>query len=235
MSPKQFKQEIINHYMDQDGLVSPDRNPTRWSTGNGLLYTGLFYTICSILQETTDADTAHFQESVKRCYVEDHKGLLNRNPKRPDHESHDDYIGVVVASLLLGTRNKCDVWSYGKRNFWVFDNRLPERLFTLGAVSSWHGRFPLQLALYHYACSENPGIFLKLLARAALYLSTFEKKSNAEAWARNWLIVQALKKVGALKSAVHHWEIEFMRRYMSLSCCLQLAFGHQHPFAKAPI
>src|SRR6267154_669901 len=118
MDKLHFKEQILNYYLDGDGQVTVDKNPTKWSTGNGLLHTGLFYMILAINQILDDADKLRFRKAVDDCWVRAKSGhvipgLLNRNPGRPDLEGQDDYVGVCGGSYCVRDDSASNIVIYG--------------------------------------------------------------------------------------------------------------------------
>ncbi len=94
-----FRSDIESLYTDKEGLVSKDVNPTEWSSGNGLLYTSIYYTLLKLRNELIPSDVVEF----KRIYtsLQNFPGTFNRNVNRTDLNAHDDLTGLVACSRLI--------------------------------------------------------------------------------------------------------------------------------------
>lgn len=114
------KQDVLDHYLDVDGLVTIDRDPSKWSTGNGLMHLGFFTCLLAGGDNLTAADVVRFNSAVRGCQVA--PGLYDRNPGRPDADSHDDANGVVSGSVVCGLPFHRDVLIYGLKHFFFYDN-----------------------------------------------------------------------------------------------------------------
>lgn len=221
-----FKSEVLQHYLDVDGLVALDREPTRWSTGNGLLYTGLFYTLLALNGELDEEDRARFAKAVARCEVE--PGLYNRNPGRPDWEAHDDYVGVAAASYFLKAPFAGDIVDYGEINEWCFDNTKPGEL----SLKAYHGRFPGRIGFYYMATGSKPGFFRRVAFSSAVKNDTTETRRDAGEVILRWLQVQVAKDLGVCPIACEDWEQSFKIAWGDEATLFRVALNApEHPFS----
>lgn len=227
-----FREEVIAHFMDEEGLVSGVRDPGKWTSGNGLLYTGIFYTLLCLRREVQPGDMERFKKTVNLCYVDRGSqvfpGLLERNDKRPDLQAHDDYHGVVTASALLNTRHVHDVFAWGYANNWSYNNVDPEKW----TFRTWHGRFPGQVAYYTMAARENPGVFGPCVLASKITTNALADPADAGGKILVWLMIEGVKGQHALCDEAGRFWYERMRRdYGSLGALFAKYFGPHHPFA----
>jgi hypothetical protein len=151
----------IKRYRQVDGLISPDENATPDSTGNGLLYTSLYYVLLYNLRLCTPEDVKEYQEIVKKCAVKYHGitlGLLNRSQTKTDQGSRDDYIGVLVASNLLNVSYRFDIYTWGLHCGRVKNNYNNRNIFKL-TWSSWLGRFLDWKYTLKVSCNKEPNLY----------------------------------------------------------------------------
>ena len=221
-----FKQEVLAHYMDQDHLVTVDRDPGKWSTGNGLLHTGIFYLILGINNAAEYSDRGQFASIVRACWSHGISGLLDRNPGRPDKESQDDYIGIMAAAYLLSSPVAVEILNYGKRNFFSYDNTNPNRF----VLSACHLRFPGLIGFYRLCCRQDPG----WLQREALFFKLCQSiPDNTQTNILGWIMNQVIKwQSSYLYEEAVDWEKRLFQKYKTLGNLFSGYFGPNHPFSK---
>lgn len=224
-----FKNEILKNYLDSDGLVSIDRNPSKWSTGNGLLYTGLFYTILALRGELDESDRKRFSKAVSACEVR--PGLYNRNPNRPDFEAHDDYVGVVCGAFFTGTRFARDVLEYGLARDFHYDNTGRD-----SGLRSDHSRFVGRIGFYFAAAGEKPGFLRRVGINGGIRGAIDMPFGNAGEKLLVWLQVQVLKKAGLLPIACALFDQHVEDEYGSASGLFCVALRSPgHPFSNVTV
>lgn len=227
-----FKGEVLNHYMDREGLVTIDRNPTPWSTGNGLMHTGVFYTILFLRGEIDESDLKRFTSAVDGCWEGPLEapiaGLLERNNNREDLQAHDDYH-VMTASFLLGTYHARMVERYGSSHFWSFNNVTPGK-FTL---QTWHGRFPGHVGYLRLCADKKPGLFQNFLLDQSIGFNVYSKDATSKILC--WLKIQVAKIKGYCKDSIEFWEEKLVDQFGSMEMVFAQYFGHNHPFARCGI
>ena len=233
MTIEEFRHEVLFHYLDRDLLVALDRDPSEWSTGNGLLHLGLFMVVL-YRQGILDGSTAAiFDKAVNQCYVKDLLkqpilGLLNRNPGRTDMESRDDYIGVAAASALLCTRHAPDIRKYGEQNGFNYNNQDPGK-FTW---NSWHGRFLGLPGFYAMCAGKNPGIVQNMALKLKLFF--YPKEFQGEILM--WVMTQVLKRLTPqYDGLINRFEKHLTQKYPNLGSLFLPYFGESHPFSKLEI
>lgn len=227
-----FKEEILTHYLDSELLVTKDRNPSHWSTGNGLLFTGIFYTLLYLRGECTAEDVDRFCMAVTPCWKDDElgnpiPGLLERNDKRNELQAHDDYRGVCVASLLLNTPHAKAVEAYGSSHFWCFNNAHPGRI----GFRSWFGRFAGFPGLVRLCSRKSPGPLQAFLLGSDIFADSQSKAADPKILA--WLSVIAAKFSAQANclDAISHWENKIAFEFGSINQVFAESFGTEHPFA----
>lgn len=226
MKLDEFKEEVLGHFIDTEGLVTVDRDPGKWSTGNGILFTSLFYSILFVNNAVTPEDFIRFSKAITRCWVGKNIGLLERNDGREDLQAHDDYH-VASASYLLKTYHSEAIWNWGKDHCWSFNNQNPQKW----SFKTWHARF-LGHVPYLYAASYKKLSFMQTLAlKFVLKLTSWE---SADDVMKTWLKVQVLKNIEGFEKSTQSWENILQQRYGSFGKVLEKYFGTNHPFSQVP-
>lgn len=112
--------DLLKHYKDEDNQITVDRDPQKWSTGNGLLHTGFAVVLMRRLGIESDYDWAKIAFEL----AEDpgQPGVYDRNRGRNDKNAHDDYYGIVGASSAMGWKFHGDVLKHGVRNAFIYEN-----------------------------------------------------------------------------------------------------------------
>lgn len=214
ISPYKAKTNVYEHYVQDDGLVSVDRDPTHWSTQNGLMHLGLFVAMLDYLNLIEFSDQEHTVNTVSGC--EKQPGLYDRDPGRPDLIAHDDLIGASAASNLTeGVERSEEILKYGIRHLFFWNNT--DR-FTVSAFRGFQVGFML------YLLSVNQS-FMRHVFKPFAWL--WFKLSNPTDYKAllNFMMLQSLSK-----------DSEYFRKLrdekIASKTLFQAAidyFGHAHP------
>lgn len=228
MDAKSFKDEILEHYTDQEFQITIDRNPTRWSSGNGILFSSIFYTVLHLNNLISEDDKVRFSRMVDLCWVDPYIGILERNDQRKDKEAHDDYH-VATASYLLRTYHAEAIYNYGDMHNWSFNNENPGKW----TFSTWHGRFPGTVGYYSIAARKEPG-WLDLWMLKKTMRSSLPERSDG--MFMRWLKAQVMLKSDKedIRSAGNDFIGKAKGKWGSLGKILEPYFGSDHPFSKIP-
>lgn len=224
------KEQVLANYLDPDLQITVDKNPGKWTSGNGLMHTGFFYSLCAALDQVTPEDKERFKQCVELC--EDPEGLYDRNQGRDDKNAHDDACGVVAASAMLGCRFHTDVLDHGRANMFIYNNT-DDRKFITGLDPrqwqwwSFRARFPFEIVWYYLVNKKatilKPVLFLQLLLNkpkdyhAILsfmrYVSTF--KPNRLFWTseRKANLIAAVKEYFKPEHPINGMVEELCSRY----------------------
>lgn len=231
ISNADLKQEVLNHYMDADGLVTIDHDPGKWTTGNGLLHTGLFYTMLEHFGLIDESDRSRFHKTIKACEVV--PGVYNRNPGRSDREAYDDYTGVVVGSDALGlTDITRDVYEYGIKHQWCFDNTKPGESSYLPNWA-WHGRFIGQVPMYIVAAREPTCLMDRVQLSGKLFLNrTLGLNGDSGSRIQCYLAASLCANRGVCVDAAGAYFKWAHDRYLSLGNMFSYYFPYNHPISR---
>lgn len=133
----------IKQYTQPDGLVSPDKNPTPDSTGNGILYLSLYHVLLFKRNECTVDDMREYQTAIAACQVKMIPGLFNRSKTKTQEQiSRDDYYGIMVVSRLYNLYFAKDIYELGRSNRYRFFKYVFDNCDTGSfSFSAWLGRF----------------------------------------------------------------------------------------------
>lgn len=225
----QFKDEILEHYIDSDFLITSDRDPQGvWSGGNQLLTTACYYILLCLMDGIELDDITLFCKAFQKCEVRTYTGLLNRNPDRPDLESWDDYH-IATASYFLKTMDADCIYRYGSNNNWCFDNTNPGKF----SFSNWHGRYPGQIGYYALCADKSPGFIQASLLTGNILANAYS--TSADAKIKGWLryLVVSESNHPSYKKVCAIWEKKFKEQFGTLGRMFA-AYGYKpnHPFTQ---
>lgn len=223
-----IKEEILAHYLDADELVTRVRDPqSRWTGGNQLLDTAVFYVCLYLTKQLTLEDIARFSRAIEACYVLGHPGLLNRNPMRPDQNGWDDYH-IAAASLFLNTAHAGDILAFGQNNHWFFNNEHPGKL----SFSSFLGRYPGFIGYLKLCANQSPGPLQAFLLGASILLNA--RKADADQKIMTWLRVLVAKEVMQANcyEPIQIWEASLAKQYGSMKNVFRASYPKDHPMAE---
>ena len=156
LNPTELKYELYDHYTDNDGHITIDKDPGKWSTGNGLLHDGLAQVLFKFLTIQNFSDSFKFRETVLLCQKE--PGVYFKNPGREDEISQDNLLGVSCGSVVTDSNFNVDVEKHALKNFfiWNADNQL--------TISDFLGRHVFRmLALLILSGKKRYAIFIPIL------------------------------------------------------------------------
>lgn len=200
-----LKEDIQSKYTDAYGLVNPDPClPTDIdNTGNGLLYTGVYYLQLQKQGLIDSSDRKKLINIVSICFAK--PGLLNRSPTKLDLQAFDDYYGITAAAKVLGLTDVTHpIHFYGQNNTfltfrWSYDNQKP---FTF-TFRSWFGRFPWFPAHIQWSADERPNLFRRILWSLKILKGSSGTHPNARLL--EWCMIQAVGECSLSKFAIKRW------------------------------
>lgn len=197
--------EVIEHYLDEDGLVLPKKNTDGPNETGNNLYTWIWFYLLWKREEQKDKALIHsFQQLASSLFVSGYPGLMFKSPgKINDEQSHDDYIWLTAASQIIDNGHIAyKVWFHGHNHCSTWNNLNPKK-FTF---RSWFGRFPWFICHFYYCCFKEPGLFLSLAWYfRILCLGIFGSKSNT-AWLLTYPMVVSRLSSGSIdKFIVNKW------------------------------
>lgn len=211
------KDEVVKHYIDQDGLVTVDRDPSKWSTGNGLMHLGLFATMLMALKQASYADACDVDEAFENCMKA--PGIYNRNPGREDLIAHDDLIGVAAGSLAISSSLRTDyILTYGLKHFLFWNNT---KTFTINA---FRGR---ALSFMLFILSANSFFVRHLFKPFAWLLFKFSNPTDYHVML-NYMMLEALAKKSPMFKKLRDEKV----KTMGLSSAISAYFGVNHPLVE---
>lgn len=222
----ELKTEVYAHYMDDVGQVTKDKNPSHWSTGNGLLFTGTFFTLLGLSGILDSNDAEHFDKAVRACYVNPIRPVLNRDPNRRDFEGFDDYIGVCAGAFFLKSPIAKEISDWGESHCFNFNNQNVESK----SIKSWFYRFSGFAGHLRLASGKSPG-----------WIQTWEldRKFSAGCSGQSdpdiltWLEVEVARKASSrFNDSIAKWDESFKKTYGSLGKMFAPSFGAEHPFSQ---
>lgn len=138
----------IKSYIDPDGLIGKDKNPSGIRTGGNQILETAF--ACDLIMQypltpESQAVWMGLKDAVLRCKSEN--GLYDKNPGRPDQITFDCLIGA--AHICEQTAKV--ITDFGRKNHWIMSNT-GKIYFT--AISR-----PQYIAYYKICAGEKPNMF----------------------------------------------------------------------------
>lgn len=219
------KQLIIEHYMDLEGMVTVDCDPTPWSTGNGLMHLGLFICLLHANNELEKYDKDKANVTFTQC--EKVPGVFNRNRNRPDANAHDDYAGIVSASVVCDLNKHKDILQYGLKHLFTYNNIEPGKFINGWNPLKWEWwtfrlRFPFHI-LWYFIVNKRL-TFLTPLLIVYLYLNLTSPIGYSHLL--NYQIIESLAFVNeSFKKSMYAY---FMKRLPLVESCADY-FKPEHP------
>lgn len=219
---------LIEKYIDDDGLVANIPNPVTVRTGgNQLLETSTLLILLRLSGELGDSDVYKYFRTVRNCEVE--PGLYDKNPpynsnRRLDDITHDEIIGISMASSLLKLPFSQEITSYGSRKGWVFSNN-GTQYFTAHA-KPWHR------AAYLIAAGETPDSWSFVTLLLALLLGALICNGDFSGKRLELIMLEALSKKNGLIDLIYtFWRWRVTKQYGSIKRIFIAYHGENHPFA----
>lgn len=232
-----LRDEILE-YQQPDLLVVPKNEVNgqerQDTTGNGLLYTSLYYILLYEHKELTEQDRQDFDRIVRSCMQE--PGLLDRSKTKPeDQNSRDDYIGVCVASRLMQLAISHDICEYGKTHGplwfkWYYKNTNEKSSLSV-FFRAWFGRWIEVPALIQKCAFYKPNIFRRLYVFFKLLTSSVNDDVSCLI---NSLICIAFRRQSHLMDfSIMLYQIRLHKKHENgLKSVLERLLEPQHPIAK---
>lgn len=216
----------LQAYQDKYGFVQPAEG---WS-GNGILYTSEAMILLKKWQELTQLQIKRFNETIQTVEIE--PGLYNRFPGYDDQEGQDDYIGLTLASNIMGTKHAKDVFNYGRSHGWVFSNKKDNK-------DKWPARFwrmPQLLAHFYWCAGVEPPLWQKIYwMLVILTTGVFTDGKGQDTWILSWLHIEACphKEYWSYKFTIKMWQKRLLKfKPNGMKQVFEEYFGKDHPIAK---
>lgn len=173
-------------WLDKYGMVLPQKGD---SSGNGLLYSSMFIIFCDLLGRVPDNKADWFVDKVNKCSIQ--PGNLTRTPDNSQkQESWDDYLGVIVACIVLGNKKipRQIIW-HGITHAFFFKTQSPL------TFDAFLGRF---LFLWPMCLAAAFPIIKDLMMPFIYFFGCFmtPNANNAGALQTNWIYFYGAKKLG---------------------------------------
>lgn len=216
------RDEVISHYTDQDLQVTVDRDPGKWTTGNGLLHSGLFICMLHGSDQIERTDMLRFSNAVEMCEVV--PGVYDRNQGRKDQNAHDDAVGVVSGSVLCNLHFNIDVLWHGITHLFCYDN-VDNKFNGIKDLWSFRGRFPVHIAWY-FALGNKLFLPTVLLVLTSIALNKNTTKSDVKLQA--YCMLESLSCKYEFLSGFRSWWL----KGANLPGAVASYFGQDHPLVK---
>ena len=202
MNALELKREIYENYMDADGLVTVAHQKLcsaadmERGMGNGLLHTGLFYTILAECGALTQLDIDNFNEAIRRVTVVHNgrsvEGLVHRKTtKKQDQQKQDDYYAIISASYHGWTAFAKDTYQHGQRNNWHWDNLRP---FGSPNVETYFDRFPGFVPYVRMGARDKLSVYETLPMIGSIIAVAFSDRGNSDSRIHRWCQCTVFRK-----------------------------------------
>lgn len=201
--------------------------------GNAVLYAS----VAVIIEVDLFGADEHAAKLVIDLYenAKKDKGILTRGShKFNDTQEHDDYVGMIGASLFSGVYKPAfDIWKVGKRSGWVYDEGVYKSKHFIGQVlENWYARFPGFVAHAKLGAGERLNWFDKLSFSASLL--TFSGESGLQ---MDWIRVKSYEyrneRSWIIDKAVAYWKNKVRQKYpLLMGDVFKIYYGEGHVFTK---
>jgi hypothetical protein len=246
MDYQEFNNEMnLNYYRANcyHTMKNPDNDAT---SGNHHVINATYHVISKKLNPMYPAcvegqkDLSKHINFVALTMVE--PGLFIRHPnKAKDHETHDDYIGLIVSNNILGGPIAEDIYEYGQtRRFglkYFYDNLKEKWPSIQNIFNSWFGRFPWMPAVIKVGANKNLNVFNTLGYCTYILSDIYFNKNKTDTSGRilTWLANSVVKgNSKLLDKCIDKWENKMMEVYPGgMGEVLGIYHGVEHPFAKS--
>lgn len=225
--------EEIKEFTDADGLVSPVKTfeGQRNASGNGLLYTSLYYLTLFKRGELTLDDIKRFIDIMKSCQGE-RIGTYTRGPIHSDRNtSFDDYIAVLACSRYLSSKISNEILNHGKSTAGYY-NASPDPKFIF---KQWLWRSPSFAAHCYFATGQKPLWLFKTGWKVSILLALRKKKEDQDAWILTWLLCEAARGVDPVcDEYIEIWYKKLHEVFGNAArgICERILFYPDHPLGK---
>lgn len=204
-------------YLDEYGMVTVNEVPgyPAGHSENGLLFTAVAMQSCELNNEL---DPFEFEKLFEPCFI---NGILYRSPEPyPKPESHDNYTGIVLGSLL---ENKT---SAPRKLLWSMIKHF-------GYINTeFVGRFP-QLWILLFASSFPLLRYLSLPLLYVLYLLQTPKEdamNDTSGVQLQFTIVSAIDKLFPCFKFLDKWFAK-LKKYTTMYAVMSAYYSPNHPTA----
>lgn len=203
----------LKAYTDGEGLMTPNYNPGPWSTGNGVLYSGM----TAHLLEGANHPNKDYIDAITNTEVK--PGLYDRNKTRKDKNSYDDHVGASVSGDFHAER----VWKHCITHLGFFNNQEPNK----PALWAWHLRRPDVIMFYAISANSVFKYPLAILWSILLYFTLQLKISNSGLLLRYFMLSRAITKASCLKHI-----FKYFLKKVDIASVANSYFGYNHPIAE---
>lgn len=212
-----YKEEILQ-YIDQDNLIGNSPNPTPQSDGNPLLLCAISSIIDNSLEKASYANK-RLINGVTKLESTEYPGIWNKKANSPDQVTHDDLIGLVCFSIMMGLNFHKKLYDYGMKHHWIMSNTGKPYWTAITKPGTW--------GFYKASCTDKPSFFALLFLAISIFISAIKKKDTSGKQL-TWLQITVLK--GKYKL------IDFISKFWysknSVKAILADFHGKDHPFTR---
>ena len=202
-----YRKALIPYFSVEPFIMS--NQPYHPPDNNGVLYTCTSFVILALLNDVKPSDSIRYNALLDAIEVE--PGLIMRGPKKLQHQSHDDYIGVVAAGFLDPMR-AMNVWQYGMSNSWIY--RLPWIDFH---IKQWFARMPGVVQTFKMSARQPLSLFDQLYFALDLYSTSWKKADATSGRILDWLKIftyeQQDRRYRIIDKAIALWKKDIRRKY----------------------
>lgn len=221
-----IREELKDDYVDKYGFITPSKHSK--PSQNGLLFTSEYYWLLWKLKLLKDQDKTNYLNLINQCKVE--PGLYSRRPGDTSYEGPDDYIGLMVASKVMGLSVAKEILNYGKAHKYSWNTKEPGKWH----LGSFFGRQFGFMCILYLCAGIAPSYFLRL----CFYLSTVwtcrSEKSDTSNRLLSDLMMSVLDDHKLSKLTKAYWEKSVKKIYgeEGITGAVKIYFEKDHPFTR---
>lgn len=234
-------------------IVGLQPNLDEW-TDNPLYFTAIYHKIVKKLGAEKHAaysnQRRYFNTYIEQCAKRDFGkkilGLYSRRPNvscstlthgefawdeyfYPRIISQDEMIGLVSFFYDNNMQKELnEIYEYGKKTFWSYDNRCPNEFTFRG----FQARFLYAVPLYKIAAKRSVGLFGQILFCIDCIISTRYKYETTNQKLLYWTMSDVVLDKGPwlMRKAMSYFGKKMNQMYGSVGGMMEVYFGAHHPF-----
>jgi hypothetical protein len=239
-------------YIAENGLMRlnpKNSEPQEWpkhdllgletvANDNGILFLAYYYALLYYGQNKRHiAKRTEIATTIERLVRLPYRGIFNREPsadKTPSKlEQHDNYVGIIFLSTILGLSYQSEIISHGVMNSWNYNNIDPKK-FDIRTQ-----RQPGEVAFYQLCHSGRPELIGFIAMIFGIIVNAFKKNAgeNNLTWLRLYCLElnadkQSYVVRGIISCAWFVWYVMMIFKWDDFTSSFFNYFGPHHPISR---
>jgi len=181
--------EDLIPWFDEFGFMGRSNHARAGEEGNPETETGLAFLFLKLWGKLDAAKDAKSFDEVMDRVTTSHKGCYNKKilpdgivPN--DEITHDDLIGICLASTVLATYHRFELCHYGMTHGWNLSNT--GKWYYTGIAKPWH------IAFYMFCANEEPTLWDTISLFVSIVANAYTQMDDAGGKRLTYMITQCL-------------------------------------------